>query len=298
MAAGASPQQEIFDWIEQNTEYGAVTRSAASGASGWASAFKVETQSGTPLFVKMSTSEPLSMFQGEAEGLRAMHQTHTIRVPNAIHYGELSARPGATFIVMEHLDMRGRSSQKELGLALAKLHLAEPAVQEAKQGMFGFHVNNTIGGTFQPNEWTDSWVDFFREKRIMHQIKLAKSAELRNLATRLCDRLPSYFEGITVQPSVLHGDLWSGNIGAANGEVAIFDPATYYGHHEAEFGMSWCAGFGPEFWDAYHSLIPRAPGFKERHKIYTLYHYLNHYNLFGGGYYNSAYAILSDLVGK
>ncbi|PNG99134.1 Protein-ribulosamine 3-kinase, chloroplastic [Tetrabaena socialis] len=116
------------------------------------------------------------------------------------------------------------------------------------------------------------------------------------MGEKLCAKLHTYFEGIKVRPSVLHGDLWSGNIGAVGGEPAIFDPAAYYGHHEAEFGMSWCAGFGPDFWAAYHELIPRAPGFEQRAEIYRLVHYLNHLNLFGAGYYSQCSSTLQRLT--
>jgi len=156
----------------------------------------------------------------------------------------------------------------------------------------------------------DNWVDFFRERRLRHQLKLARDPNLSRMGEELCDNLHLFFKGtfnisshitmvapgIEVKPSVLHGDLWSGNYAAVDGRPAIFDPATYYGHHEAEFGMSWCASFGPAFWNAYHDLIPKAPGFEERHLIYTLYHYLNHYNLFGSGYYSQCSSILTRLT--
>lgn len=169
---------------------------------------------------------------------------------------------------------------------------------EAKNGQFGFAVDNTIGGTPQPNGWTDNWVDFYREKRLKHQLNLAEDAQLSKMGAILCDNLESLFQGIEVKPSVLHGDAWSGNITSVDGEPCVFDPATYYGHHEAEFGMSWCAGFSGTFWTAYHSVLPKAPGWTDRHDLYTLYHYLNHYNLFGGSYYNSCLQILQRLTKK
>ena len=107
----------------------------------------------------------------------------------------------------------------------------------AQSGKFGFAVNNTIGGTPQPNPWTDNWVEFFREHRLRHQIRLANDANLTRMGDTLASKLDKLFEGIEANPSVLHGDLWSGNIAAVDGEPCIFDPATYYGHHEAEFGM-------------------------------------------------------------
>ena len=74
-----------------------------------------------------------------------------------------------------------------------------------------------------------------------------------------------------MKPSILHGDLWSGNIAAVGGEPAIFDPAVYYGGHEAEWGMSWCASLGPAFWKGYRELIPKDEGFERRFALYEAY---------------------------
>lgn len=236
------------------------------------------------------------MFAGEAEGLRAMFDTKTVRVPEVFYYGPLQSGKGS-FIVMEDLNLRTIVSQSQLGEAVAKMHLAEPSVTEARQGKFGFPVNNTIGETPQPNGWMDNWIDFYRERRLRHQLLLTGDTELIRMGDKLCDNLAVYFQDAgEIKPSLLHGDLWSGNINAADGTPVIFDPACYYGHHEAEFGMSWCAGLTPCFWEAYHALIPRASGFKERHELYQLYHYLNHYNLFGGGYRAMAMTILSRFL--
>jgi protein-ribulosamine 3-kinase len=169
----------------------------------------------------------------------------------------------------------------------------------AAAGRFGFAVDNTIGGTPQPNTWSDDWVEFFRERRLRHQLKLAGDSKLTKLAEPVLNGMGAFFEGLHIRPSVLHGDLWSGNIAWVGKEPCIFDPATYYGHHEAEFGMSWCAGFGGKFWEGYHSVVPRdTPGWDERHDLYTLYHYLNHLNLFGTGYARQCEAILQRLAKK
>lgn len=194
--------------------------------------------------------------------------------------------------------MSGRYDGAELGRQLARMHLAEPSDPTALAGKFGFSVENTIGGTPQPNQWSDSWIEFFRERRLRHQVKLANDARLSRLGDKICAGMEIFFDGITVRPSVLHGDLWSGNIAGVDGMPCIFDPATYYGHHEAEFGMSWCAGFGQGFWDSYHTVIPRERGWEVRHDLYTLYHYLNHYNLFGHSYYRQCIQIMERLVAK
>ncbi|EFJ43176.1 hypothetical protein VOLCADRAFT_66217, partial [Volvox carteri f. nagariensis] len=164
---------------------------------------------------------------------------------------------------------------------------------------FGFPVDNTIGGTPQINTWSYDWEEFFRDRRLQPQLQMTGDTQLKRMGENLCSNLHTFFEGIEVRPSVLHGDLWSGNIGSVGGQPAVFDPATYYGHHEAEFGMSWCAGeggFSPAFYSAYHDLIPRAPGFERRAELYRLYHYLNHLNLFGDSYYPQCATILKRLT--
>ncbi|GAB4824243.1 hypothetical protein N2152v2_011289 [Parachlorella kessleri] len=293
----ARAEDAVTQWMEQHLEGGKVAKQAFVGGSGWSSAYTYVMTGGQKYFVKLAMGRDETMFKGEALGLRAMYDTGTVRIPKVHHYGALSG-PGraGSFIVMEYLDMRGRASQGELGRQLALMHLATPSDPQAAAGKFGFAVDNTIGGTPQPNGWMDDWVEFFRERRIKHQLKLAGDRRLSELGERLCLKMESLFEGIEVKPSVLHGDLWSGNIAAVDGSPTIFDPATYYGHHEAEFGMSWCASFGGDFWRAYHEVIPKAPGWDDRHALYTLYHYLNHYNLFGSGYYNQCLSLLQRLT--
>lgn len=111
------------------------------------------------------------------------------------------------------------------------------------------------------------------------------------------ENIKPLFDNVEIEPCLLHGDLWSGNISSdKNGEPVILDPACYYGHNEAEFGMSWCAGFGGSFYNSYFEVIPKQPGFEKRRDLYLLYHYLNHYNLFGSGYRSSAMSIIDDYL--
>eukprot|EP00775_Hariotina_reticulata_P003566 gene3566-3834_t len=286
------------DWVEANLGTGPVTSEKFVGGSNWSSAYMYTTQQGNQYFVKLAMGgRDDSMFQGEAQGLQAMYGTNTLRVPKVHHVGPMPNGRGS-FIVMEALNMSGSCNQAELGRQLALMHLAEPLDPNAKAGKFGFAVDNTIGATPQPNGWMDNWIDFYRERRIRHQLQLLGDRRLTQLGDKLLDNLELFFEDIAgnIKPCVLHGDLWSGNIAGVDGRPAVFDPATYYGHHEAEFGMSWCAGFSGDFWRAYHEIIPKAPGFDRRKDLYLLYHYLNHTNLFGGGYYNTSLRILELLV--
>ena len=289
-------------WITENM--GKIKKkSGMGGGSGWASLTRYEVEGARcDLVVKASGSRNLeSMFLGEGIGLKALGASAAMAIPEV--FAMEDAFSGGSYLIMEYMDMSGRADPEEFGRRMAEMHLGEPLAKEAKEGRFGFNVDNTIGGTPQPNAWTatggtDAWVEFFREKRIGFQVRTAADARMRkqwDATLEATNGLADLFEGIDVTPSVLHGDLWSGNIAAVDGKPCIFDPAVYYGHHEAEWGMSWCASLGPAFWKGYRSLIPKDEGFERRAALYEAYHQLNHYNLFGGGYYNAALSKLAQV---
>ena len=153
------------------------------------------------------------MFLGEALGLRALRASGTMAVPEVFNFAD--GFDGGSYVIMEFMDFSGRAEPAEFGRSMAQMHAAEPLAKEAKDGKFGFQVDNTIGDTPQPNAWTSgsgtaAWVEFFREKRIGHQVRLASDARMRkqwDTVLEATDGLATLFEGIDVKPSVLHGDL-------------------------------------------------------------------------------------------
>ncbi|KAJ0974569.1 hypothetical protein J5N97_016534 [Dioscorea zingiberensis] len=253
-----------------------------------------DTDAGS-FFVKTNRGIGPSMFEGEAIGLSAMYATNSIRVPKPYKVGALPT--GGSFIIMEFIEFgMSRGDQSVLGRKLAEMHKAA----KSEKG-FGFDVDNTIGSTPQINTWTSDWVEFYAEHRLGYQLKLVLKkfgdSIIYEKGQRLMKNLRPLFEGVVIEPCLLHGDLWSGNISAdKKGNPVILDPACYYGHNEAEFGMSWCAGFGGSFYNSYFEVMLKQPGFENRRDLYMLYHYLNHYNLFGSGYRSSAMSIIDDYL--
>lgn len=246
-----------------------------------------------PIFVKEGSLSSLKGYQAEAMALQAIEKTKTVRVPHAFCAAVLGKK---AYLALEYLEMYPRSPEMDhiLGEKLAAMHL------KAAPSQFGFDCDNTLGPTPQMNPWTESWVEFFRKFRLEYQLHLIRERyqdeAVIELGNRLCERLESLFQSLKIRPSLLHGDLWSGNAAVSSGEPVIFDPACYYGHHEAELSiMKMFGGFSQSFFEAYHAHIPKAEGFEKRQQCYQLYHYLNHYNIFGPGYRQSCLNILHHL---
>ncbi|MBT3468212.1 MAG: fructosamine kinase family protein [Opitutae bacterium] len=251
---------------------------------------RLESSSG-PFFVKLNQPSFLEAFHIESLALMEMGATRTIRVPKPVCNG---IADGRAFLVLEFIEMGPpqAGSQAKAGQQLANMHRNTGKA-------FGWHCNNTIGATPQQNPLTQTWTDFYRSNRLGFQLELAaRGGQAFHGADKLLERLEDYFENYNPVPSLLHGDLWSGNIGyGRHGQPAIFDPATYYGDRETDLAFTeMFGGFGPEFYNAYDETWPRDSGFKIRKKLYNLYHYLNHHNLFGGGYSSTAQVIIYDLL--
>jgi len=246
-------------------------------------------------FVKLNAAAQLDMFEAERAGLEELARAGAIRVPHPLAAGSAGSQ---AWLVLEDIAFGrpGPGSARTAGRLLAALHRhGAPA--------FGWHRDNTIGATPQPNAWMPDWAAFWRERRLGHQLRLAAQSGYGGRLQTLGERLLARFHGLldhAPMPSLLHGDLWGGNIGyTADGEPVIFDPAVYFGDREADLAMTELfGGFGGEFYAGYREAWPLDAGYTTRKVLYNLYHVLNHLNLFGGGYGAQAEDMMARLLAE
>ncbi|MBC3757638.1 fructosamine kinase family protein [Hyunsoonleella sp. SJ7] len=252
-------------------------------------AYKIST-SNFDYFLKVNNApEALTMFQTEAYGLQAIAKTNTVKTPKVIAYDTFES---SAFLLMEFIESKSPSSKgfKTLGKQLANLH-------QCTSEYFGLKQDNFIGRLPQSNTKHQNWTDFYTYERLIPQLEMAKQKGLLQDSeypdTKLIkNRLQPLFENI--KPSLLHGDLWSGNyLISKSGEPYLIDPAVYYGHGEVDIAMSKLfGGFGEAFYEAYFSMLPSDEHTSARIEIYQLYYLLVHLNMFGRSYYSSVTSII------
>jgi len=258
-------------------------------------AYRLETGRDV-FFVKKNKAELENMFRVEAEALEELHDCGIVRVPKVI---EVGATEAYSYLILEYLRLRSldAGALRRFGEQLARLH-------SIRQPYFGWKRNNTIGSTPQLNVPSDDWSAFWRRQRLHPQLQLLKEkgfdAELIDKGLLLAEKTELFFAGYRPQPSLLHGDLWSGNAAATeSGEPVFYDPATYYGDREADIAMTQLfGGFGTGFYEAYQGTYGLDAGFDVRREMYNLYHILNHANLFGGGYARQAERMIDFLLAQ
>lgn len=243
-------------------------------------------------FVKFNQASRVAMFEAEALGLQEMYETASIRVPKPICWGTAG---DSSYLVLEWLELGSENTKSwsEMGRKLAAMHKAT-----SSKG-FGWDVNNTIGSTPQINTWTADWAEFYAKHRLGYQFQLARrkggdfsqEKELLQAIPELLAHKP--------HPSLVHGDLWGGNAGCTvSGEPVIFDPATYFGDREVDIAMTEVfGGFSAAFYRGYNEVWQLDHGYEQRKILYNLYHILNHFNLFGGGYLSQAKRMIAQVLG-
>ena len=248
------------------------------------------------LFVKLAPVERLSAFEAEAAGLAELDAAAAIRVPALLGTGTAAS---TAWLALRWIDFTTpvRRSEALLGEQLASLH-------RVGAPRFGWHRDNTIGATPQRNAWDDDWTRFFVRQRLALQLDLAEtngaSSRLLERGRQLGEIAGALFSSYRPVPSLLHGDLWGGNWATdGSGEPVVFDPAVYFGDREADIAMTRLfGGFGPAFYAAYQAAWPLDPAAGTRRGFYNLYHVLNHFNLFGGGYGAQAEGMIERLLAE
>lgn len=247
------------------------------------------------VFAKLRPAQDMAMFEAEAQALQALSRSNAIRVPEVIACTQAG---NMACLLLEWLDIQPIRSEEQAhraGEALAALHAC-------KGEHFGWPHDNFIGNTPQCNTETDNWAQFFVRQRLQPQFALAAKngfgASFKPYAEAIFEKSPAFFIEYLPTPSLLHGDLWSGNLGSLpDGSPVFFDPASYYGDRETDVAMSELFGGLPvAFYASYRKAYPLSAGYELRKPLYNLYHILNHLNLFGRSYLGQAERMASNLA--
>ena len=254
-------------------------------------AFKCQTNQNETYFIKLNTANKLSMFEAEARGLEALKDSQAFEIPNVIALGKSISQ---SYLILNYLALTRLQDEFLFGQQLAQMHS-----QTAPQ--FGFDTDNFIGATPQRNTWHDNWFEFFMQQRLDYQCDLLEDNQSNQKIRKLWPKFRRCCENLFAdhQPvaSLLHGDLWQGNVAQHGATVCIFDPATYYGDAETDLAMLVLFGSpSSDFYRGYESLKPIAEGHAQRRVFYNLYHVLNHSNLFGSSYSQQAFGMMQQII--
>ncbi|GAA5866813.1 hypothetical protein JCM8547_003571 [Rhodosporidiobolus lusitaniae] len=261
------------------------------------------------LLVSPSTSDQRYLFKqakgdatqlvGEAESLRRINEGCEGVAPLLLGSGE--DEEGTRWMLSEWHDLSTIPSSEQARLAelLAEMHLASPPPGTK----FGLPVTTCCGVTRMDNTEEESWSTFYSERRIEDMLRRIGDGELSRLGKELQKRvIPALLDKLDVKPSLLHGDLWSGNARYSKNRDApiTFDPSSWYGHSEADLGITHMfGGFSPAFYERYHELVPKTEPveeYEQRQQLYELFHHANHTLMFGGSYKSGTISLMEKLL--
>ena len=248
---------------------------------------------GRPFFLKYLRDAPYGFFGAEVAGLEELGRAG-VCVPAVAAYDD---SPGNwSWILLEWLESHPATdaARGRLGSGLARMH-------QCRASAWGWHRDGFIGRLPQSNEPRSTWAEFWSQERLRPQLARSRSLRDADLAHdwgRLFAALPELLAPAEAEgPSLLHGDLWSGNVVYTAGRPALVDPACYWGHREVDLAMAELfGGFGHAFFSKYEATWPLSPGYEVRRQVYQLYYLLVHVNLFGSTYVPQAVATLRSVL--
>ncbi len=271
--------------------------------------YGIQLSCGNVLFMKANEKNNVDFFVKEANGLKAIASTKAVSTPKVLALGtDDGEEVGYSFLLLDFVELGNldKCFWERFAENLAKMHKADssfyiPQEDFSKGLVFGFYEDNYIGRTKQINTAKSTWLEFFRENRLVPQFKMAEkyfSKEDFSLSDKLLDKLDCFLVE-PEKPSLLHGDLWAGNVMCdTRGQGVLVDPACYVGHPEADIAMTELfGGFDGRFYGAYKETGLLQPNYGERRDLYNLYHLLNHLNLFGTSYLSAVKSVVKKYVG-
>lgn len=241
-------------------------------------------------FIKWNHFPQIDLFEKEAAGLKLLSKAQCIDVVQPLAFGNIEGR---YYLILENIEKGNHSRHfwEDFGRSLARMH-------RVSASHFGLDYSNYIGKLPQDNQPNADWTNFFVERRILPQLEMARNKGIIN--RQLAAQFESIFPKLTnifpkEKPSLLHGDLWSGNfLCGPNQSAWLIDPAVYFGHREMEISFTRLfGGFDARFYKSYAEENPLSPNLEERIDLYNLYPLLVHVNLFGTSYLSGIVSTLA-----
>lgn len=269
---------------------------------------KISVSTSPTQYLYKASPLPATQLIGEAESLDRAQEAREGVAPKLLGWGGTNDGE-SRWMLSVWQDLRSLSSDvdfEQLATLIAAQHTSRPPAPWDQQ--FGFPVTTCCGRTELDNrplqgDSRGNWAHFYAERRVGNLLVRIGDPELERVGRKVIESvIPRLLGCLKITPSLLHGDLWSGNVGFSNttSSAITFDPASYYGHSEAEFGITrMFGGFPPSFFEAYHRLVPISEPVSEyeiRGKLYECWHRLNHTLLFGMSYRGGALRLLNELV--
>ena len=252
------------------------------------SSFKILTSTGLSIFAKYQDIENNNLINQASELVLLSESMNT---PKVLGFSK-------NCLLLEWIETSHNSNhQAEIGKVLSNLH-------KRTNQYFGFDYDNTIGEMPQYNainQSVTSWSYFFWEYRLLFQIKYAfKNNLISSKEYKKLFLIKSKLENLlssSIKPSLLHGDLWSGNVINGINSPVFIDTSCYYGHSEADLALTYMfGGFSNDFYRSYEVYSPLESGYELRKPIYMLYHYLNHLNIFGRSYHPGVLSCTNQIL--